>query len=112
MLELISPYPGSRAGTVRTVARTSSDWGISLWNPPESYETTRADILPADAVGERVAAAYRRELRAHGFGQITAFRLHLPLGYEVDASRGPGQIQIQVQNGVVLLTAQCPACAS
>jgi hypothetical protein len=113
LLGLISPYPGVRAGAVRTEPRTSSDWGINLWNPPESYETTRKDVLQADAVEERVAAAaYGRELRAHRFRQITAFRLHLPLGFEIDAVRGEGRIEIQVQNGVALLTAQCPACAS
>jgi hypothetical protein len=36
----------------------------------------------------------------------------LPLGFEVDAARGEGQVEIQVQNGVALLTAQCPACGS
>ena len=112
LLELIPPYPGSRAGAVRTEARTSGDWGVSLWNPPDSYETTRKDVLPADAVAERVAAAYQRALFARGFRQITAFRLHLPLGFEVDAARGEGQVEIQVQNGVALLTAQCPACGS
>ena len=112
LLGLISPYPGARAGAVRTEPRTSSDWGINLWNPPKSYETTRKDVLRADAVEERVAAAYGRELRVHGFRQITAFRLHLPLGFEIDAVRGEGRIEIQVQNGVALLTAQCPACAS
>ena len=112
LLELIPPYPGARAGAVRTEPRTSSDWGINLWNPPASYETTRKDVLQADAVEERVAASYGRELRAHRFRQITAFRLHLPLGYELDAVRGEGRIEIQVQNGVALLTAQCPPCAS
>jgi len=112
LLGLISPYPGARAGVVRTEPQTSSDWGINLWNPPESYETTRKDVLRADAVEERVGAAYGRELRMHGFRQITAFRLHFPLGFEIDAVRGEGRVEIQVQNGVALLTAQCPACAS
>jgi hypothetical protein len=112
LLGLISPHPGSRPAAVRTEPRTSNDWGINLWNPPESYETTRKDVMQPGAVEERVAAAYRRQLRAHGFRQITAFRLHFPLGFEVDAVRGEGRIEIQVQNGVALLTAQCPACAS
>jgi hypothetical protein len=34
------------------------------------------------------------------------------LALEIDAVRGEGSVEIQVQNGVALLTAQCPACAS
>jgi hypothetical protein len=78
MLSAIRPFPGSRAGSVRTDAESSSDWGISVVNPPESYTTSRTDQLPPHVSARRAANFYAAELRAHGF-RVYRFLLHIPV---------------------------------
>ena len=101
------PAPdGVREGAPHTRAESPSDFAASVINPPHSYVTTRVDRLPSGAVEETVGAAYLRVVRRAGFRGITQFRLHFPLGFEIDARRGATSLVIQVQNGAALLTAQ------
>jgi len=95
-----------REGVPHTRMQSSGRFGVSLVNPPDGYVTTRVDRLPHGAVEQDAAAEYLRVVRRAGFRQISTFRIHFPLGFEIDARRGATSLEIQVQNGAALLTAQ------
>jgi hypothetical protein len=106
MLEQIAPYPGARSTSVSADAQSSSDWGISFLNPPESYLTSRIDQLPPGRRPHRVADVYERELRAHGF-RVYRFAVHYPVegSVHLGGHRGAEFLEVTISPTQVVLSA-------
>jgi hypothetical protein len=106
-LAAVRPYPGATAGRTQIEAQSSSDWGITFLDPPETYVASRTDTAPAGVAGKRVADFYVRQFRAEGL-RTSRWTLHVP-GRPIDVNgwRGAGGVSVEIRGSAVTVTAHC-----
>ena len=106
LLARVGAYAGS-PGPADTEPATSSDWGITFFNPPETYLTSRRDALPPTARLPEVTRFYAEQLRGAGL-DVSHFTLHLPPAEEeVDGERGAVLISAVIAPTSVQLVVRC-----